>query len=165
MFVALNAIYTKKSLKAVEDNIWKLALYNNFNACLIFMPFMFLFGEHIEIVNFPKIFDAYFWFTMLISGLLGFSMGYVTSLQIQVTSPLTHNVSGTAKAYAQTLLGVFYYHEVKTTLWWMSNLLVLAGAALYSQVRSKEMKAAHKQQQSSLESGEKLPLSGNDQKN
>ena len=105
---------------------------------------MFLFGEHIEIANFPKIFDSYFWFAMFISGILGFSMGYVTSLQIQVTSPLSHNVSGTAKAYAQTLLGVFYFHEVKTTLWWMSNVLVLAGAALYSHVRSQEMKAAHK---------------------
>jgi GDP-fucose transporter C1 len=150
LFVAVNAIYTKKALKSVDDNIWKLALYNNFNACIIFLPFMFLFGEHIEIVNFPKLFDSYFWFAMSISGVLGFSMGYVTSLQIQVTSPLTHNVSGTAKAYAQTLLGVFYYSEVKTTLWWLSNLLVLCGAALYSQVRGQEMKAAHKQSSSAL---------------
>lgn len=88
---------------------------------------------------------------MTVSGVLGFSMGYVTSLQIQVTSPLTHNVSGTAKAYAQTLLGVFYYSEVKTLLWWMSNCLVLLGAALYSHVRNQEMKAKHRQQ--SLETG------------
>ena len=102
-------------------------------------------GEINELVSFPKIFDLYFWFAMTISGILGFSMSYVTSLQIQVTSPLTHNVSGTAKAYVQTLMGVMYYNEVKTILWWLSNCLVLIGAALYSQVRSQEMKAKHKQ--------------------
>lgn len=106
---------------------------------------MLLFGEHNEVISFPKIFDSYFWFAMTVSGVLGFSMGYVTSLQIQVTSPLTHNVSGTAKAYAQTLLGVFYYNEIKTTLWWISNVLVLCGAGLYSHVRNQEMKAKHKQ--------------------
>lgn len=142
--VALNAIYTKKSLNAVDNNIWKLTLYNNFNACCIFLPLMFLFGEHNEVAAFPKLFDSYFLFAMMLSGVLGFSMGYVTSLQIQVTSPLTHNVSGTAKAYAQTLIGVMYNDETKTMLWWLSNGLVLIGAALYSQVRGQEMKAKHR---------------------
>ena len=145
LFVALNAIYTKKSLNSVDNDIWKLSLYNNFNACIIFTPFIFIFGEHAEVASFPKLFDSYFWFAMTIAGILGFSMGYVTSLQIQVTSPLTHNVSGTAKAYAQTLLGVVYYEEVKTLLWWLSNLLVLIGAALYSHVRNQEMKSKHRQ--------------------
>jgi GDP-fucose transporter C1 len=145
-FVALNAIYQKKSLNAVDNNIWKLTYYNNINACIIFLPFIFLFGEYSEISTFPLIFDSYFWFAMTVSGVLGFSMGYVTSLQIQVTSPLTHNVSGTAKAYAQTLLGVLYYNEVKTLLWWLSNCLVLIGAALYTHVRGQEMKAKHSKQ-------------------
>ena len=148
-FVALNAIYTKKSLNAVDNNIWKLTIYNNFNAIFIFLPLIFIFGEHSEVISFHYAFSynvvLYFWFAMSISGVLGFSMSYVTSLQIQVTSPLTHNVSGTAKAYVQTLLGVMYYNEIKTTLWWFSNLLVLIGAALYSHVRGQEMKAKHKQ--------------------
>jgi GDP-fucose transporter C1 len=146
MFVAVNAIYTKKSLKLVDDNIWKLGLYNSFNACVIFLPFIFLFDEHTEIYNFPKLFNSYFWFAMSVSGVLGFSMGYVTSLQIQVTSPLTHNVSGTAKAYAQTLIAVFYYSEVKSMLWWFSNVLVLSGSGLYSHVRGQEMKEARLKQ-------------------
>lgn len=62
---------------------------------------------------------------------------------LKVTSPLTHNVSGTAKAYAQTVMAVFYYNEIKSMLWWLSNLLVLIGAALYSQVRTQEMKERH----------------------
>lgn len=140
LFVALNSIYTKKVLKVVEQNVWKLTLYNNFNACIIFLPFI-LISEIPEIYAFPKLFDYYFMFAMIVSGTLGFSMGYVTSLQIKATSPLTHNVSGTAKAYAQTLMGVMYYNEVKTMLWWISNGFVLIGAALYSNVRNQEMKA------------------------
>ncbi len=142
-FVALNSIYTKKSLNAVDDNIWKLTLYNNFNACFIFLPLIFFFGEHEVVIEFEFLTSVYFWSAMFLAGFLGFSMGYVTGLQIQVTSPLTHNVSGTAKAYVQTLIGVFIYNEVKTMLWWLSNLLVLIGAALYTHVRSNEMKEKH----------------------
>jgi GDP-fucose transporter C1 len=95
--------------------------------------------------------------TMTISGLLGFAMSYVTGLQIQVrgpytwrytlsrpwvqvTSALTHNISGTAKAAAQTVLGVAYYAEVKTVMWWTSNAVVLAGSAAYTYVQQQAMK-------------------------
>ncbi len=154
LFVALNAIYTKKSLNAVDDNIWKLTLYNNFNACFIFIPFLLIFNEYSEVFNFQHLGSFYFWFAMFISGILGFSMSYVTGLQIKVTSPLSHNVSGTAKAYAQTLMAVLYYHEIKTLLWWGSNGLVLIGAAFYTHVRSSEMKDKHKSESSELEVGE-----------
>ena len=76
---------------------------------------------------------------MIISGILGFSICNITYVLIQVTSPLTYNVSATAKASFQTLLGVLYYEETKTILWWISNILVLFGATLYSYVRNKEM--------------------------
>jgi GDP-fucose transporter C1 len=141
LFVALSAIYTKKSLNSIDNNIWKLTLYNNFNAAIIFLPLIFLSGEWPEIYHFNKISSINFWFAMTIGGIFGFSMGYVTGLQIQLTSPLTHNVSGTAKSYVQTLMGVIFYSEVKTFLWWLSNLLVLGGSALYTNVRSQEMKA------------------------
>jgi len=155
LFVALNAIYTKKSLNAVDNNLWKLTLYNNFNACILFLPFIFLFDEFYEIMTFPHLTSVYFWFAMTVSGVLGFSMSYVTGLQIQVTSALTHNVSGTAKAYAQTLIAVLYYSEIKTFLWWVSNFFVLIGSGLYTQVRSAEMKQKHVQSTCvSLESGE-----------
>lgn len=85
-FCTLNAIYTKKSLPVVDDNIWKLTMYNNANAFLIFLPLIFIFDEHTLVLNFPKLTDAYFWFAMTVSGVLGFSVSYVTSLQIQVTT-------------------------------------------------------------------------------
>lgn len=109
----------------------------------MFIPLIFIFDEQIQLKSFKYSTSIYFWFSMFISGVLGFSMSYVTGLQIQLTSALTHNVSSTAKAYAQTLIAVFYYNEIKTYLWWISNLLVLTGSAVYTHVRSMEMKEAH----------------------
>ncbi len=116
IFVALNAIYTTRCLPCVDNNVWRLCLYNNFNACILFLPFMFIFGELSPVLNYSKLFNLPFWFAMTMAGVLGFSMGYVTGYQIQMTSPLTHNVSGTAKSYVQTLLAVIAYTEVKIEL-------------------------------------------------
>ena len=76
-------------------------------------------------------------------GVFGFAIGYVTGLQIQVTSPLTHNISGTAKACAQTVIACFYFNDEKPWLWWTSNLVVLLGSGAYTEVKRNEMKQQH----------------------
>ena len=43
-FVALNAIYIKKVLPSMDGNVWRMAYYNNMNACVIFLP-MILYSE------------------------------------------------------------------------------------------------------------------------
>ena len=138
--VALYSIYTKKVLPAVDQNIWKLALYNNLNACVLFLPLMAIFGEIPIVISFPKLFSMHFWLLMFVGGLFGFLIGFVTGLQIQVTSPLTHNISGTAKACAQTVIASVYYYEMKPVLWWVSNVVVLAGTLAYTHVKRQEMK-------------------------
>lgn len=45
-----------------------------------------------------------FWSGMVMSGLMGFGIGLVTVMQVRATSPLTHNISGTAKAAFQVCL-------------------------------------------------------------
>ncbi len=40
LFVALNAIYVKKILPIVDNDSWKLTLYNNLNAFVLFVPLM-----------------------------------------------------------------------------------------------------------------------------
>ncbi|CAF0907851.1 unnamed protein product [Adineta steineri] len=143
IFVALNAIYTTRCLPCVDKNVWRLCLYNNFNACILFLPLMIIFGELPIVFSYPKLLSISFLTPMILAGFLGFSMGYVTGYQIQMTSPLTHNVSGTAKSYVQTLLAVMIYIETKTTLWWISNLFVLGGSGLFAHVRAVEMKRKH----------------------
>lgn len=76
---------------------------------------------------------------MFVAGIFGFAIGYVTGLQIKVTSPLTHNVSGTAKAAAQTVLATQINAESKSLMWWTSNGVVLAGSLAYARVKSLEM--------------------------
>uniref|UniRef100_A0A8C5D6R5 GDP-fucose transporter 1-like n=1 Tax=Gouania willdenowi TaxID=441366 RepID=A0A8C5D6R5_GOUWI len=140
--VSLNAIYTKKVLTAVDGNIWKLSYYNNINACVIFVPLLLLSSEPARLAASLPVVAAHlhWWATMVVGGLLGFAIGYVTGLQIKHTSPLTHNVSGTAKACTQTLLAVLSGSAKKSSLWWSSNLLVLGGSSAYTWVRSTEMK-------------------------
>lgn len=138
--VSLNAIYTKKVLPVVDSNIWRLQLYNNFNAVFLFLPLMVICGEVQAIYSFHMLTSAYFWGMMCLGGLFGIAIGYVTGLQIKVTSPLTHNVSGTAKACAQTILSVTVNQEIKTALWWISNVLVLGGSTAYTFVKHQEMK-------------------------
>ena len=157
--VALNAIFTKKVLPILDSNIWKLTLYNNINASFLFLPLMIVFGEVQEVFNFPKLLEVHFWLLMTASGIFGFAIGFITGLQIQFTSPLTHNISGTAKACAQTIIACLYFNQVKTALWWVSNFVVLGGSAAYTEVRRQEMKSQHNEEKKSLEeAGSAEPL-------
>ena len=140
LFVCLNAIYTKRCMPAVDGNIWKLQLYNNVNAAVLFIP-LILFNQEFSVIStFNHLTDMYFWFMMSMSGVFGIGIGYVTGLQIKVTSPLTHNISGTAKACAQTVIAVVYFATAKTGLWWGCNMLVLGGSGLYTYVKHSDMK-------------------------
>ncbi|XP_039988578.1 GDP-fucose transporter 1 isoform X2 [Xiphias gladius] len=138
--VSLNAIYTKKVMPAVDGNIWKLSYYNNINACALFLPLILVFGEFGRLASFSHLTDLGFWGIMTLGGVFGFAIGYVTGLQIKYTSPLTHNVSGTAKACAQTVIAVVYNSSSKSLLWWTSNMMVLGGSSAYTWVKSLEMK-------------------------
>lgn len=139
-FVSLNAIYTKKVMPAVDGNIWKLSFYNNVNASLLFLPLIIISGEVGRILSFSRLHDSGFWGMMTLGGAFGFAIGYVTGLQIKFTSPLTHNVSGTAKACAQTVIAVVYNASIKSPLWWVSNAMVLCGSSAYTWVKGVEMK-------------------------
>ncbi|CAG2168450.1 unnamed protein product [Oppiella nova] len=145
LFVSLNSIYTKDVLPAVGHSIWLLTFYNNLNAIALFIPLMIITGEVPEVLSFPKLWDVHFWNLMILSGVFGFAIGYVTGLQIKVTSPLTHNISGTAKACAQTVLATVWYDEHKSLMWWFSNLLVLLGSAAYTRIKQLEMKRSHEE--------------------
>ncbi|XP_023223585.1 GDP-fucose transporter 1-like [Centruroides sculpturatus] len=141
--VSLYSIYTKKMLPVVDGSIWLLTFYNNVNALVLFSFLILITGEVTTVMNYEKLDDAFFWLLMIVGGIFGFAIGYVTGLQIKFTSPLTHNISGTAKACFQTVLAVMWFHEHKPFLWWTSNMVVLGGSAAYTRVRQQEMKMVH----------------------
>jgi GDP-fucose transporter C1 len=73
---------------------------------------------------------------------------------MQVTSPLTHNISGTAKACVQTVLATYWFNETKSLLWWFSNWVVLGGSAAYTRVRQQEME--HQQKPGKLQNTQRV---------
>lgn len=137
--LALYSIHTKKVLPALDQEIWLLSYYNNLYSCFIFLPFIVATNEVPVLLSYDKFTNVYFWGLMIIGGFCGFAIGYVTSLQIKVTSPLTHNISGTAKACAQTVIATYWYQDSKSWLWWVSNWIVLGGSAAYTSVRQREI--------------------------
>jgi GDP-fucose transporter C1 len=78
---------------------------------------------------------------MAVAGVLGFLIGIVTVMQIQVTSPLTHNISGTAKACVQTLLAYVVWQNDSTVKGNIGVFLVILGSGIYAYVRMLEMDA------------------------
>ena len=153
LFTSLNSIYIDRVLPEVNGSVLLLNLYNNVNGIILFLPLMVAFGEPSVIVNSPQLLSFEFWIPMTLAGIFGFAIAYVSGLQVKVTSPLTHNISGTAKAAAQTVMATQWNSEVKSSLWWLSNVVVLAGSAAYTRVRQLEMAA-----RSSKESSSSLPV-------
>lgn len=118
----------------------------NVYAIILFIPLMLLNGELRSVFDYKHLTELWFWMALFVGGICGFSIGFVTALQIKVTSPLTHNISGTAKACAQTILATNWNHENRSTLWWTSNFVVLFGSSLYARVKQLEMDKKYSQQ-------------------
>lgn len=139
-FVAMNAIFVKKKYALVDNNPWKITLYNNLNAVLLFPPLIYLSGDFSTLLNSPMLNSLTYWILLTISGLLGVMISFATAAQIKYTSPLTHNVSATAKAAAQTAIALLIYRNPITSLGMLSVLIVLLGSMGYTVVRRSEMK-------------------------
>ncbi|CAK9824412.1 GDP-fucose transporter 1 [Anthophora retusa] len=143
--LSLYSIHMKQVLPTLNQDIWLLSYYNNAYGVIIFLPLMVANGEHITVYNYDKIGSLYFWSAMIIGGICGFAIGYATALQIKVTSPLTHNISGTAKACVQTVLATYWYNEEKSFMWWISNCVVLGASAVYARLRQLDLSKVHKE--------------------
>lgn len=156
--VSLFSILTSKGLAFVDGSVWRLTFYNNLNSFLLFIIGIAVSGEWKELHYLPTTFSSigiFFWTMMLLSGVFGFAISYVTTWQIQVTSPLTHNISGTAKAAVQTIIAALISMHLKSFLWWLGNGMVVGGSMAYAYVRHK---LAIKEQD---QSHQKLPTYSN----
>ena len=60
-------------------------------------------------------------------------------MQIKVTSPLTHNISGTAKACVQTALAFWIWQNPTTVENLLGIALVLLGSMAYTYVRNRAL--------------------------
>jgi len=141
LFVSLNSIFTKKVLPAVDNDHWKLTFYNNINASVMFMPLMAYFETKTLIAAISQqMLSPLFWGAMMVAGVFGFSIGIVTVMQIKATSPLSHNISGTAKAAVQSLLALYIWGNDYTVMGVGGMFVVLGGSLLYTIVKMREGK-------------------------
>ena len=139
MFIALNGIFTKRALDVVDHDSVKLTLFNNINACVVFIPFVLLTGQLQNVVTDAVLLTDYvFWTFLVASGLLGFLIAWISAVQLDITSPVTHHISSNSKSVLQTIIAVAYYQDQKSLLWWCGILLVVIGAFAYAMVRIKE---------------------------
>ena len=177
LFVSLNSIYTKKMIPIVDNNSWKLCFYvslqfacylkNNMNSTILFIPLILAFERGIILEHIKAFASPVFWTVMNAAGVFGFLIGIVTIAQISLTSPLTHNISGTAKACVQTIVAVVFLGDKLSLRSAFGTFLVLFGTFLYSLVRSREMdleKAKKKAQADEAFVNENSDAAGSDTK-
>lgn len=138
LFSSLFTIFTKKTLDKLDRNIWVLMLYNNINSIAICIPLVIVHGDFAGLLS-GKIISPTFWFLLSVSGVMSFFTNIVTNVSIRYTSPLTHNISGTAKSCVQTTIAELADKKKKTILWWLSNIVILIASAVYSRIKQLEM--------------------------
>jgi GDP-fucose transporter C1 len=138
LFVSLNSIFTKYVLPAVDDNHWKLTYYNNVNASFLFLPLIYVFEKDTILAATEQLTSTAFWSAMCVAGFFGFSIGIVTVLQIKATTPLSHNISGTAKAAVQSLMAFYLWGNQPTVMGVLGIFTVLGGSLLYTWVKMNE---------------------------
>jgi len=63
-------------------------------------------------------------------------------MQIKATSPLSHNVSGTAKAAVQSMMAFYIWKNPATALGVAGMFVVLGGSLLYTVAKMREGKKA-----------------------
>ena len=109
------------------------------NASFLFIPLIVVFERSIISSHMSSFYSMVFWGVMTLAGIFGFLIGIVTIAQISLTSPLTHNISGTAKASVQTIIAVLFFGDKMSFRSAIGTVMVLGGTFLYSLVRSREM--------------------------
>ncbi|ESO85183.1 hypothetical protein LOTGIDRAFT_221416 [Lottia gigantea] len=132
------AIYFRKVEGITNGSAVKIAYYNNVNSFIIFLPLVISTNQLSNVFHSTLIYDKYFWMCLGLSGVMSLTMGWVSALQIQYTSPVTHHISINAKSVAQTVIAIILYKESKSLVWWTGNLLVMSGILSYAWLNFQE---------------------------
>lgn len=85
LFTCLYAIYNKKVLPTVDQNVWLLSYYNNIYATVLFAFITIINGEIAVLTRYEKIFTPSSISMLIVGGICGFLINVFTSLQIKVS--------------------------------------------------------------------------------
>ena len=123
----------------MENNVLQLQMYNNIHASVFLVLVLAATGEVSSLRDAGLWVGPWFWAMLFLTGGLGLAVGYVASLQILATSPLTHNISVAAKTCVQTIIVCIVFSESKSWLWWTGTMMGLGGSFVYAYQRVLEM--------------------------
>ena len=141
LFVALNGILMKYALPTIDNDSVRLARSCNVNATVIFLPFLLVSSLFLQVDRWTSLLAyPHFWALTLISGLMSFAIGWISAIQIDITSPLTHHIIANTKAVLQTFIAIYYNGESKSLLWFVGDGMIVTGALTYAVFRVKEDK-------------------------
>jgi len=143
-FVSLYGISVKAVLATLDNDHWKLLLYNTAISIVFMVPLVWLSGEVEPLLADPNLYDPSVWFANLIGGFFGFAINIAVFLQIKFTSPLTNNIAGTVKASLQTILAVLIFQNPVSFMNAVGIVLVIGGSGAYSYIRYLEMERNRK---------------------
>jgi GDP-fucose transporter C1 len=138
LFVALYGIYVKKALIVLNNDSDLLLVYNTILSIVFLIPLIVVSGEVQTLVASPVLQSLTTWIELTVAGVFGLLINIATYLQIQHTSALTHNISGTVKACLQTVLGIFIYQNAVSFMAIVGIVFVIGGSAAYTYVRKME---------------------------
>ncbi|EFC50835.1 predicted protein [Naegleria gruberi] len=136
-FVALYGIFVKSKMQLVS-NQWVLMLYNNIISSVLLFIICLVTGDLSEALSSPHITDTRFIFILIVSSVLGYLINVATFLQINVTSSLTHTISGTCKACVQSLLGAVVFGDKLDSVSVVGTFISIFGSMAYTIVKGRE---------------------------
>lgn len=146
---AVHAVVIKNALDVVGGRTMDLVWWNNVLSAGALAPLVLLTGE---LGSAMSLFSAdatessasaihtFIWGS-IITGFFGFLINIAGFLQIKVTSPITHMVSGAVRGVLQTILAVMLFGDTVTFSRLVGIFLILAGSTGYTWVRNKETSA------------------------
>lgn len=132
MFAALCGVFFKRIQKKKGISSIQLAVNNCIISSVGLTPIVISTSQISNFFMSPSSHDSSVCAILLLSGLLSITMGWISAIQISLTSPLTHNISINAKSVFQTVLAVIWSGESRASMWWLGNGLVMAGIATYT---------------------------------
>jgi len=138
VFVSLYGISVKSIIEELNDNHWRLLMYNSVISVILMIPFVAFSGELKDVFIDNSLFSITVWLVNIIGGIMGFLINVAIFLQIKYTSPLTNNIIGTVKATVLTILALITFRNPATFMNILGILLVIGGSGAYTYFRSLE---------------------------
>ncbi|XP_059179426.1 GDP-fucose transporter 1-like [Physella acuta] len=133
-FSALSSTLCKMLQKKEKINSLQFTYNVLATGTIILAPVVLGSSQLQNVLYSPLATDWFFWSMMLLSGLTCLMVGWISTLQITLTSPLTYIISTNSKSVIQTLLAVIWNNETRSIVWWAGNSFICIGVFMYSSV-------------------------------